>query len=152
MRKKYLKTYYLIYINIIIFIVTVDFYSKKWILNNLNIYEKQKIFLILNVFHVHNFGAAFSILSNEKGWQRYFLSIFSIIIIAIIIKTIIKLKQKDKNKIFSYSLILAGAIGNLIDRINYGFVIDFIDVHFKNWHFPTFNIADISIFLASLLQ
>ncbi|AAM67709.1 signal peptidase II [Buchnera aphidicola] len=145
------RKYYWIYINIIFFIITVDFYSKKWILNHLNIYEKQKVFFILNLFHVHNFGAAFSILSDQNGWQKYFLLIFSIIIILAIIKIMIKFKKKDKNKILSYSLILAGAIGNLIDRINYGFVIDFIDLHFKSWHFATFNIADFSIFIGMIM-
>jgi signal peptidase II len=64
---------------------------------------------------------------------------------------IIKFKKKDKNKILSYSLILAGAIGNLIDRVNYGFVVDFIDLHIKNWHFATFNIADFSIFIGMII-
>lgn len=150
-KKHYFKKYYWIYITIIVFIVTIDFYSKKWILNNLNIYEKQKIFLILNLFHVHNFGAAFSLLSDQNGWQKYFLLIFSIVVILVLIKMIIKFKKKDKNKILSYSLILAGAIGNLIDRINYGFVIDFIDLHIKNWHFATFNIADFSIFIGMII-
>ncbi|QCI24804.1 signal peptidase II [Buchnera aphidicola (Rhopalosiphum padi)] len=150
-KKHYFKKFYWIYITIIVFIVTIDFYSKKWILNNLNIYEKQKIFLILNLFHVHNFGAAFSLLSDQNGWQKYFLLIFSIVVILVLIKMIIKFKKKDKNKILSYSLILAGAIGNLIDRINYGFVIDFIDLHIKNWHFATFNIADFSIFIGMII-
>ncbi|CAL4320135.1 signal peptidase II [Buchnera aphidicola] len=150
-KKYYFQKNYWIYITIIIFIITIDFYSKKWILNNLNIYEKQKIFLILNIFHVHNFGAAFNILSDQGGWQKYFLSIFSIVIILIICSKIIKLKKIDKNKIYSYSMILAGAIGNLIDRIYYGFVIDFIDLHIKHYHFPTFNIADCSIFFGMII-
>ncbi|WP_295164724.1 signal peptidase II [uncultured Buchnera sp.] len=150
-KKNYFKKYYWIYITIIFLIVIIDFYSKKWILNNLNIYEKQKIFLMLNLFHVHNFGAAFSLLSDQNGWQKYFLLIFSIIVILVIIKMIIKFKKKDKNKILSYSLILAGAIGNLIDRVNYGFVVDFIDLHIKNWHFATFNIADFSIFIGMII-
>lgn len=152
MKNKYSsKKNHWIYISIIIFIIIIDFYTKQWILNNLDIYEKKRIFLILNLFHVHNFGAAFSILSDQSGWKKYFLLIFSVIIILAIIKKIIKLKKRDKNKIFSYSLILAGAIGNLIDRINYGFVIDFIDFHIKNWHFATFNIADFSIFIGMMM-
>lgn len=151
MKKYYFQKYHWIYITIIICIVIIDVYSKKWILNNLNIYEKKEILIILNIFHVHNFGAAFNILSDQGGWQKYFLSIFSIIIILAISNKIIKLEKIDKNKIFSYSLILAGAIGNLIDRICYGFVIDFIDLHIKNWHFPTFNIADCSIFFGMII-
>ncbi|AYN24893.1 signal peptidase II [Buchnera aphidicola] len=149
-KKYYFEKNYGIYIAIILFIITIDFYSKKWILNNLNIYEKQKIFFILNLFHVHNFGAAFSILSNQNGWQKYFLLIFSSITIIIILKIILKFK-KDKNKILSYSFILSGAIANLIDRINYGFVVDFIDLHIKDWHFATFNIADFSIFIGMIM-
>lgn len=136
-----------ILINIIIFIIVIDVYSKHWITNNIKLYEAQKICSILNFFHIHNYGAAFSFLSNQGGWQRWFLSIISSFIILILIKGIMKSdKTKIKKNIF-YCLIIAGAIGNLIDRIFYGFVIDFIDFHINNWHFATFNIADSSIFV-----
>ncbi|WAI11911.1 MAG: signal peptidase II [Buchnera aphidicola (Macrosiphum albifrons)] len=152
MKNQYLKkSKNWIYITIIIFILILDISSKYWITEYIKIYETKKIFSMLNFFHVHNYGAAFSLLSNEKGWQIWFLSIISICTILVVARIIIKSKKKDTKKITGYSFIIAGAIGNLIDRINYGFVIDFIDVHINNWHFATFNIADCSIFIGIIM-
>lgn len=124
-------------------IISIDIFSKFWIVNNIKIHETHKICTILNLFHVHNYGAAFSFLSTQTGWQRWFLCIVSSFIILIFIKKSI---QSSKINVFYY-LIISGAIGNLIDRIFHGFVIDFIDFHLNNWHFFTFNIADASIFI-----
>ncbi|QCI19726.1 MAG: signal peptidase II [Buchnera aphidicola (Brevicoryne brassicae)] len=140
-----------IYIILIIFIVMIDIFSKYWIFNHIKINETKKIFSILNFFHIHNYGAAFSFLSDQEGWQRWFLSIISIFTILVMIRIIIKSKKIKKDKIVSYSFIIAGAIGNLIDRVFHGFVIDFIDVHINDWHFATFNIADCSIFIGILI-
>ncbi|CAL4319978.1 Lipoprotein signal peptidase [Buchnera aphidicola (Protaphis terricola)] len=144
--KKIYKNYYYI---IIILIITLDVFSKYWILNYLYLYENKKILSILNLFHVHNYGIAFSILSNKTLWNRFFLSLINIIIILLIFKELINLKIKYKK--LSYCFIISGAIGNLIDRLYYGFVIDFIDIHIKNWHFPTFNISDFSIFIGIII-
>lgn len=138
-------------ITIIVFVIIIDILSKNWIITHLQLYDIKKIFSILNFFHIHNYGAIFSLLSHETGWQRWFLSIISLIIILIIMNIINKLKIDEKNQILAYSLIVGGAIGNLIDRIVYGFVIDFIDFHINNWHFATFNIADCSIFLGIII-
>lgn len=105
----------------------------------------------IKFFHIHNYGAAFSILSDQTGWQRWFLSIVSISTILVIIKMIMNTKKKETKKIAAYCLIIAGAMGNLIDRISYGFVIDFIDIHLYDWHFATFNIADCSIFIGIII-
>ncbi|WP_284443318.1 signal peptidase II [Buchnera aphidicola] len=152
MKNQYLKkSKNWIYIAIIIFILILDISSKYCITQYIKIYETKKIFSMLNFFHVHNYGAAFSLLSNEKGWQIWFLSIISIFTILVVARIIVKSKKKDTKKTIGYSFIIAGAIGNLIDRINYGFVIDFIDVHINNWHFATFNIADCSIFIGIIM-
>ncbi|QCI22031.1 signal peptidase II [Buchnera aphidicola] len=152
-----MKTQYLkrikkwIYTIIIISIVIIDIFSKNWIANHIKIDETKKIFSILNLTHIHNYGAAFSFLSNQEGWQRWFLSTVSICTILVMTSIIIKSKKIKKDKIIAYSLIISGAIGNLIDRVLYGFVIDFIDMHINDWHFATFNIADCSIFLGILI-
>ncbi|QCI18710.1 signal peptidase II [Buchnera aphidicola] len=137
------------YFLITIFFLMLDILSKYLVFNNLNLYETKKIVSVLNLFHVHNYGVAFSILSNENLWNRFFLSILSIIIILIIFKKILKSNKRDKK--LAYCLIIAGAMGNLIDRIYYGFVIDFIDIHIDNWHFATFNISDCSIFIGVVI-
>ncbi|QIQ41751.1 MAG: signal peptidase II [Buchnera aphidicola (Microlophium carnosum)] len=152
MKNKYFKkSKNWIYITIIILILIIDRSTKYWVAKSIKIYEIKHIFSILNFFHVHNYGAAFSFLSDQRGWQIWFLCIISFVTIFVIIRIIVKLKDKDIKKITAYSFILAGAIGNLIDRIIYGFVIDFIDVHINNWHFATFNIADCSIFIGIMM-
>lgn len=144
-----MKKIYKKYISIIIVILIIDIFSKYWIFNHLDLYEIKKILSVLNFFHVHNYGVAFSAFSSKTLWNRFFLSTLSIIIILLIFKEI--LKSKKKHKKLALCFIMAGAIGNLTDRIYYGFVIDFIDMHINNWHFATFNVSDCSIFIGIVI-
>jgi signal peptidase II len=99
----------------------------------------------------YNLGAAFSVLAEADGWQRYALS--SIAIAASVF--IIYLLRKHHHEVrfsLSLSFILGGAVGNLIDRIAYGHVIDFIDFYIKEWHWPAFNIADSAICIGAVLM
>ncbi|QCI15839.1 signal peptidase II [Buchnera aphidicola] len=146
--KKYNKWFNII---IIIPILIIDFFSKYWIIKHIKISETIEILPIVSIVQVHNDGAAFSFLSNQSGWQRWFLSTVSISTVLVIIRIIIKSQKNEIKKITAYCLIMAGAIGNLIDRILYGFVIDFIDMHLDTWHFATFNIADCSIFFGIII-
>jgi signal peptidase II len=97
-----------------------------------------------NVVRVHNSGAAFSFLAGASGWQRWF---FTAIGIAAAIAIVWMLKSHAGQKLFSFALacILGGAIGNVIDRVLYGYVVDFLDFHWRGIHFPAFNIADSAI-------
>jgi signal peptidase II len=92
----------------------------------------------------YNKGAAFSFLAAESGWQRY---LFTAIAVAAVVFIIYLLKRHPGQRLFSgaLALILGGAIGNLIDRVLYGHVIDFLDFHANNWHWPAFNVADSAI-------
>ena len=99
----------------------------------------------------HNYGAAFSLLADSGGWQRYFLSGVSIIASIAITVWIFKTPLKRKFKLISLTLILSGAIGNLIDRVTNGFVVDFIDFHYQNFYWPIFNFADIFITVGVIL-
>jgi signal peptidase II len=140
-----------IYILLILVIVILDIFSKYWILNNIEVNQVQYCFTILNFFHVHNYGAAFSFLSNRSEWTKWFLFSVSICTILFITKTMLKSTKIKKNQYIAYTFIVSGAIGNLIDRIIHGFVIDFIDLHVNDLHFATFNIADISIFIGVVI-
>lgn len=100
---------------------------------------------------VHNYGAAFSLLADSSGWQRYFLSSISLIAVITITIWIFKTPVKCKLKVISLTLILSGAIGNLIDRITNGFVVDFIDFHYQDFYWPIFNFADVFITLGVVL-
>ncbi len=103
-----------------------------------------------NLVMVYNKGAAFSFLADQPGWQRYF---FAAISIAASVFIIWLLRRHAEQKLFCWSLtlILGGAVGNLIDRLAYGHVIDFIDLHINNWHWPAFNIADSAITIGAIL-
>lgn len=98
-----------------------------------------------NLVLAYNRGAAFSFLSNESGWQRYF---FTAVGIGAALFIVYLLKKHAGQRLFCWALalILGGAIGNVIDRVMYGHVIDFLDFHLKSWgHFPAFNVADMAI-------
>ncbi len=104
----------------------------------------------INLVMVYNKGAAFSFLSDQSGWQRYF---FSALAAAVSIFIVWMLNRNANQRLFcwSLSLILGGAIGNLIDRVAYGHVIDFLDVHVNAWHWPAFNVADSAITVGAAL-
>ena len=104
----------------------------------------------LNLVLVYNTGAAFSFLASAGGWQRYFFIVSSIVIIAGIL---FFLRRNAGQRLFSLalSLILGGAAGNLIDRLLYGQVTDFIDFHIWGWHWPAFNVADSAITIGAIL-
>lgn len=129
-----------------IFIFYFDFISKIIILKKLDLYQVKPILPHLNFFYNCNYGGIFGVLSNPNKWQNLFFSIFVIFIIFFLLIDMIKISLKNKIKHLSYVLIIGGALGNLFDRIYYGFVIDFIDLYIQTWHFATFNIADLSIF------
>jgi len=128
----------LYFLTLSIFIILIDQLTKYFMFYN---YRKVigKDFLLFRLDFVKNYGAAFNILSGN----RIFLSCISIIFSLLITYLIVRKNTLNSYDLFSYSFILAGAIGNGIDRINRGFVIDFINLNYIN--FPVFNIADISI-------
>ena len=99
----------------------------------------------LSLTHVHNYGAAFSFLADQSGWQRYLLSGISLFDSIAIIVWMRRVEVSQVLKLSALSVLLAGALGNLIDRFFLGFVIDFIDLHYQTFYWPVFNVADILI-------
>ena len=97
---------------------------------------------------VHNEGAAFSFLANAGGWQRWLFTGFGAIAAIAIVWM---LKQHAQQKLFGFALacVLGGAVGNVIDRVMYGYVVDFLDFHYAGMHFPAFNLADSAITLGA---
>ncbi|WP_317203171.1 signal peptidase II [Janthinobacterium sp.] len=113
--------------------------------------EERVVTSFFNLTLIHNPGAAFSFLRDAGGWQRYF---FTAIGVAAALVIVFMLKKHAGQRLFCWSLalIMGGAIGNVVDRVMYGHVIDFLDFHLKNWgHFPAFNLADSAIFLGVAL-
>jgi signal peptidase II len=132
-------------------LVLADQLSKLWVFKSLQLYQSIEITPFFNLTYVHNYGAAFSLLADENGWQQIFLSGISIIASIAIIIWMAKTHKNDTPKLTALSLILAGAVGNLIDRVSAGFVIDFIDLHLQDWHWAVFNVADALISIGVIL-
>jgi signal peptidase II len=124
----------------------------KIVVNKLFVYGEEKVITsFFNLVLAYNKGAAFSFLANESGWQRHF---FTAIGVAAVAYMLYLLRRHSGQRLFCWSmaLLMGGAIGNVIDRVLYGHVIDFLDFHFKSWgHFPAFNIADSAITLGAIL-
>ena len=104
-----------------------------------------------NLTLVYNKGAAFSFLSQAGGWQRWFFSGLAIVVSVFIVVWLRRLHARDTWTAAGLALVLGGAIGNLIDRLIYGHVIDFIDLFYSTYHWPTFNIADSAISVGAAL-
>ena len=119
--------------------------SKLAVSSSMRLYESIVVFPYFDLTYVHNTGAAFSFLSDAGGWQRWLFAALAIIISAVLSVWLARLKKHETLLAIALALVLGGAIGNLIDRLAYGYVIDFFDVYYNNWHWPAFNIADSAI-------
>ena len=132
--------------------VILDQASKLVIDSSMHLYQSIPVMPYFNLTYVHNTGAAFSFLSEAGGWQRWFFAGLAILISAVIAVWLTRLKPNERLLAVALSLVLGGAIGNLIDRLAYGYVIDFLDVYYGSWHWPAFNIADSAITLGVMLM
>jgi len=136
---------------IVVLVIVFDQISKIAADNLLVYLQPVDILPMFNLTLVYNQGAAFSFLSDAGGWQRWFFILLSLVVSIVLIVWLQKLPQKHRLQTISIALILGGAIGNLIDRSIYGHVIDFIDVYYRSYHWPAFNIADSAISIGTVL-
>ncbi|MFZ2405058.1 MAG: signal peptidase II [Methylobacter sp.] len=132
--------------------VILDQVSKLTIAGSMQLYESIEIMPFFKLTYVHNTGAAFSFLSEAGGWQRWFFAGLALAISAGIAVWLTRLKEHETLLAVALALVLGGAVGNLIDRLAYGYVIDFLDVYYDAWHWPAFNIADSAITLGVMLM
>ncbi|NNE37741.1 MAG: signal peptidase II [Gammaproteobacteria bacterium] len=128
-----------------ILIITFDQVTKYYISHQFSLYETLRIIPGLNITYLHNTGAAFSFLSDAGGWQRWLFIALSSIISVILLGWMKRHPATDLWLAIALALILGGAIGNLIDRVIFGYVIDFISVYYQDWYWPAFNVADSAI-------
>ena len=130
-------------------IFLADQFTKVLILGYYKLGDATYITSFFNVVRAHNTGAAFSFLANAGGWQRW---VFTGIGLAAAIFIVWQLRAHPGQKLFCFSLssILGGAIGNVVDRMQHGYVVDFLDFHMRGWHFPAFNIADSAITVGAI--
>ena len=132
--------------------LVLDQVSKWAIDSSMQLYQSIPLVPYFNLTYLRNTGAAFSFLSEAGGWQRWFFAGLAIVISAVIGVWLARLKEHETVLAVALSLVLGGAIGNLIDRLAYGYVIDFLDVYYQTWHWPAFNIADSAITLGVVLM
>jgi signal peptidase II len=138
------------WLGIAVVVVLLDQLSKIAVTKMLAYGQSIRITSFFNLVLAYNKGAAFSFLASEAGWQRYF---FTAISIAATLFILFLLKRHSGQRLFccALALILGGAIGNLIDRVMYGHVIDFLDFYVRGWHWPAFNVADSAITVGVVL-
>ena len=131
-------------------VLVVDIVTKRWVESVLLHGQQIPLTGFFNLVLTYNAGAAFSFLSDASGWQRWFFSAIAASASGLIIYLLRK-HAADKLFCMALSLILGGALGNLWDRITLGHVVDFLDFHVSNYHWPAFNVADSAIFLGAML-
>ncbi len=122
----------------------VDQFTKVLILGHYALGDSTYVTSFFNIVRVHNPGAAFSFLASASGWQRWF---FTALGIGAAIFIVWLLRSHSSQRLFAFSMacLLGGAVGNVVDRVLYGYVVDFVQLHYAGWAFPAFNVADSAI-------
>lgn len=143
-------THLLLWLGLALAIVLVDQFSKVLILRHYQLGDSTFITEFFNIVRVHNSGAAFSFLADASGWQRWFFTALGVVA-ALVITYLLRAHAAQKLFCLALSCILGGAIGNVIDRLLHGYVVDYFDFHWRNMHFPAFNVADSAITLGAIL-
>ncbi len=138
------------WLGIAVIVILLDQFSKTLILGAFDFGDSHTVTSFFNVVRVHNTGAAFSFLAGASGWQRWFFVALGSLAALFILWM---LRSHGGQRLFSWALalILGGAVGNVIDRLLHGYVVDFIQVHYRNAYFPSFNVADSAITVGAVL-
>ena len=141
----------LLWLGIALVVLLADQFTKLLIVGSFTLGDSQTVTSFFNLVRVHNSGAAFSFLSSASGWQRWFFTGIGVVA-TLFILWLLRSHPTQKLFCFALALVLGGAVGNVIDRIAYGHVVDFLDFHwdwlspvFYQGHFPAFNVADSAI-------
>lgn len=136
-----------VYYAIAVIVLVIDQISKHYFHSRYELYQSTPIIDGLFDFTLaFNHGAAFSFLANQGGWQKWFFAVLGLAVSAFIIAYLRKLPKSAKVLAVGLALVLGGAIGNVIDRLRFGYVVDFLHIHWHDiWHYPIFNVADIGV-------
>lgn len=136
---------------VIAIVLILDQLSKWWAISYLTLYHPKVILPFFNLTLAYNKGAAFSFLNSAGDWQNAFFIVVSLSISIGLLIWYKRLSEKDRYERLALCLILGGALGNLIDRVHYGYVIDFLECHINQYYWPIFNIADSAVCLGAVL-
>ena len=132
-------------------VIVLDQLSKWFMVSWLSLHETFAVVPFFNLTMAHNPGAAFSFLAHADGWQRWFFVGLASVISIVLLIWLKNLKPHAKLEAISIAMILGGALGNVVDRFYYGYVIDFLDVYYGTYHWPAFNLADSAICVGAVL-
>ncbi|MEW8029191.1 MAG: signal peptidase II [Candidatus Thiodiazotropha sp.] len=133
-------------------VIVLDQASKQVAESALTLYESVRVLPFFDLTLLYNKGAAFSFLSDQGGWQRWFFIVLAIGVTIVLIGWLGRLKRDEQWVAVALSLIIGGAIGNVIDRILFGQVIDFLHFHYQQHYFPAFNVADSAITIGVIIM
>ena len=129
-----------------VLVIGIDQLTKFMVVDSLVLYQRIKVMPFLDLVRLHNTGAAFSFLANASGWQNWLFTGVAVVVSGGVLWWLTRLPRQGKTALaLGLALLLGGAIGNLIDRVMYGYVVDFILVYYRDWSYPAFNVADSAI-------
>jgi signal peptidase II len=131
-------------------VIVVDHITKFWVSSTLDYHEFVPVLPFFSLVLVHNTGAAFSFLADAGGWQRWFFIAVGAIATVVIVR-LLKRHAHEPRLAVPLALVLGGALGNVIDRIVLGYVVDFLYFHYRGFSWPAFNVADSAIFVGAAL-
>ncbi|PNL90280.1 lipoprotein signal peptidase [Aggregatibacter aphrophilus] len=129
----------------------LDLLTKYIVVQKFDLYESVNVLPVFNLTYVRNYGAAFSFLAEHDGWQKFFFIGLAVVISCMLLYFMAKSEVGQKLQNAAYALIIGGALANAVDRAYNGYVIDFFDFYWRDWHYPVFNVADIAICVGAAL-
>lgn len=132
-------------------VLIADQITKFWATQTLTLYVPEKVTDFFNLTLLHNKGIAFSLLADQPGWQRWFILIMASVIVIWLLVWLFNSPRKLKLHNISLALVIGGALGNIYDRAVLGYVVDFIQLHYNDYYWPAFNIADSAISVGAVL-
>lgn len=132
-------------------IIVLDQLSKWYVVQHLTLAEPVHVLPVFDLTLLHNTGAAFSFLADESGWQRWFFTVLALGVSALIVSWLYRLPRGQRWTGAALALVVGGALGNVIDRMRLGYVIDFVHLHWQDWYFPAFNVADSAISIGAVM-
>ena len=136
---------------ITVILLILDQATKYWTVQALDLYESYEILSFFNFTYARNYGAAFSFLGDASGWQKYLFTAIAFGVSAFLLYSLKKNSVNKRWENIAFSLVLSGAIGNVMDRLMFGYVVDFLDFDLGFYRWPTFNVADIAIFIGAAM-
>ena len=134
-------------------ILVLDQYTKALVVDQLELYQRISVLPVFDIVRLHNTGAAFSLFADAGGWQNNAFISLGLVVTIILLIWLWRLPSKGAAvQALALSLVIGGALGNIVDRINHGYVVDFLLFYYRDWSYPAFNVADSAITCGAILM